>query len=187
MSASFHKTGVITANGNNINENLCIDSMKNFGQSSTAYNVVQYNLSESLIEGDKYTISAKVNMSEERASVAFYLSGGSYKLVGWLLRNDTGMYSGTFTATATHAASTAGDGHGYVRVYSSSNATGGNGSLAGTANVDWIKLEKGELVTPWCQNAADYGYVGLSHGFIEIGDMMKIYDEYIETAEFIEF
>lgn len=52
------------------------------------------------------------------------------------------------------------------------------------------KIEPGNnplLATPWIQNVSDWGYVGASHGFIETGDLMRIYDGRIETAEFIEY
>ena len=39
----------------------------------------------------------------------------------------------------------------------------------------------------WTQNEDDYGYVGNTFGFIEDGDLMRMYDEHIETAEFIEY
>lgn len=52
------------------------------------------------------------------------------------------------------------------------------------------KIELGNshlLATPWIQNVADWGYVGASHGFIETGNLMRVYDGRIDTTEFIEY
>lgn len=191
MSVNFNKTGVIKTSGNEINKNLCLDTTKDFGKSHTTYGIVDFNLSESLIENQKYTITAKVNTSSEKKSVAFYLSGGSLQLSSWLVINNDKIYKATFTANSNHASNTAGSGHGYIRVYVSNNTTSqGSTTVTGTANVDWLKLEKGTLSTPWCMNENDWGYVGNNHGFIETRDtseIMSVYENHIQTTEFIEY
>ena len=50
------------------------------------------------------------------------------------------------------------------------------------------KLEIGDKPTAFCIKELeldDYGQY--NHGFIENGDMMKIYENAIETTEFIEY
>ena len=98
-----------------------------------------------------------------------------------------GYYESTFTATSTHASNTAGAGHGYIRVYVSNNSgMQGSTALSGTANVDWLKIEKGEVATPWILNEADEGYSS-THGLAEKGSGMSVYENYIQTTEFIEW
>lgn len=145
-------------------DNLIVDTLKDSGESHTTYNIADYNFTESVVSGDTYTVSAKVNASSEKKGICFYHSGGSYQMGAWMPINDTGIYTATFTATDNMASRTAGAGHGYCRVYVSNNAsTQGSTPLSGTANVEWIKVEKGGVATPWCPNPADslYSEMGL--------------------------
>lgn len=145
-------------------DNLIVDTLKDSGESHTTYNIADYNFTESVVSGDTYTVSAKVNASSEKKGICFYHSGGSYQMGAWMPINDTGIYTATFTATDNMASRTAGAGHGYCRVYVSNNASiQGSTPLSGTANVEWIKVEKGGVATPWCPNPTDslYSEMGL--------------------------
>lgn len=151
-------------------DNMLKDSTAEYGQSRTTYDIGDFNLSESLVEGNTYTVRAKINTSEEKKSVGFYFSGGSIPISGWLPISANGIYTQTFTATAEMASGTLGDGHGYVRIYVS-NREGKSQSgtaLSGTANVDWVKLEKGSTATPWKPNPADdlYSQMGFADNII---------------------
>ena len=147
-------------------ENLLIDTLKDQNKTHTAYGIVDYNFSEHLAEGEKYTITASVTTSSEKTFVGMYHSGGSYSMSGWMKVNKDGFYQKTFTATANMASRTQGIGYGFCRVYVSNNPAGGQGSyaLAGTANVNWIKIEKGDKATSWCPNETDelYNIMGLN-------------------------
>lgn len=195
---------------------MCLDTLKDSGSTHTTYNICDFNLAESLVDGQKYTISAMVNTSEEKKSVAFYLSGGSMGLGSWQAVTESGIYKVTFTATSAHASNTAGTGHGYIRVYASNNV-GGQGSTAitGTANVEWLKVEVGETATQWCPNNASENYYWQDirlvdesgnyltqengfyltynitsdawNGFYEGNDKMSIYQDYIKLNELIEW
>lgn len=195
---------------------MCLDTLKDSGSTHTTYNICDFNLAESLVEGQKYTISAMVNTSEEKKTVAFYLSGGSMALSGWKAVTESGIYKATFTATAAHASNTAGAGHGYIRVYSSNNTgTQGSTAITGTANVEWLKVEVGETATQWCANSADskqmliidyltdengtiltdengeeLGYSVTDtnwHGFVEGYNAMSIFHDHIMMNEIIEW
>ena len=147
-------------------ENLLIDTLKDQNKTHTAYSIADYNFSEHLVEGEKYTITASITTSSEKTFVGFYHSGGSYSMSEWMKINKNGFYQKTFTATANMANRTQGIGYGFCRVYVSNNPSGMQGSyaLAGTANVNWIKIEKGIKATPWCPNEADelYNKLGLN-------------------------
>ena len=181
-SVSFNKNGIVSAgNGNDVNSNMLINSMKYLGTSSGSYGIGDFNLSESMVVNNIYTISAHINTSSEKKAVGFFLSGGSISLKSWIPITEDGYYTATFTTTSTMANNTGKSGsntsistsHGYVRVYISNNTTSqGSTTVTGTANVDWIKLEKSDTPTHWIQNVNDYGYVGdVNHGFAETGDM----------------
>jgi hypothetical protein len=144
------------------NENLIKNSTQGAGISQTAYNLQDYNFSKALVNGTTYTISCKINMSSEKKAFAVYHSGSSIMCGPWITNTGSGVYTWSFTATSQMASQTAGDGYGYARVYVS-NVNGPQGSVAltGTANVDWIKIEEGEVATPWCPNVTDAEYSSL--------------------------
>ena len=145
------------------NANLLKLSTKGAGLNQTTYNLQDYNFSEALIDGTTYTITCKINMSYEKKSFAVYHSGGSILCGSWQTNVGSGIYKWSFTATSAMASQTSGDGHGFARVYVSNN-NGGQGStaLSGTANVDWIKIEKGSTSTCYIPNSTDPLYSTLN-------------------------
>lgn len=130
--------------------NLLLDTKKDAEESHVTYDLADFNFSESVVAGEVYTVSAKVTTSEEKKAIGFYHSGGQYLMNAWQSVSSDGLYNVTFTATTDMAAQTAGIGYGFCRVYAS-NTSGAQGSTAitGTAHVDWIKLEKGNIATDW--------------------------------------
>ena len=185
MNVSIKETGVIKASGI-IDDNMLLDTLKDSGKSHTSYNIADFNFSESVVSGEKYTIIAKVNTSEEKKSIAFYHSGGSYSMSGWMAVPGNGIYIKTFTASSNMASQTNGAGHGYCRIYTSTKTTGGNTDQAGTANVEWIKIVKGESATSWSPNPADTYFNSNQQGFIEANDIARIFDGHIEATQFYE-
>ena len=153
------------------NENLLLDTMKDKDQTHTTYNFADFHFSKSLVSGNTYTVTCKINLSEERKHIMVCHSGGTMGMVAWD-KNTSGIYSGSFTATSNMSSQTSGSGHGYARVYVSTiegNIQGSN-PLSGSGNVEWIKIEEGSVATPYIPNTADPAYSGL--GF----DSSTIYD-----------
>lgn len=145
-------------------------------QSTTAYMVKSYNLSEMLTVNQQYTYQIKANLSDEKKMIGIWVGGGSY-CAGTSQKNKSGMYSVTFTASSNMADKT------YVNVYCSNN-TGVQGSTAvtGTCEIEWIKLEKGSMATPWVPNINDDIYSSL-----DIATMSKTIVSPIKATDFYEY
>ena len=187
MSVNIAKNGIITASMDLIDKNLLIDTLKDSGKSHTTYGIVDFNFSESVVSGNKYTIIAKIITSSEKKSINFYHSGGSYNMSSWLPISNDGIYKVTFTATSNMASQTSGNGHGFCRVYSSNNTNAqGSTAVTGTANVEWIKIYAGEKNSMWTPNELDSYFVTNYHGFIEDDDIAKIFKSHVEANQFYE-
>ena len=151
------------------NDNLLKNSTQGAGISQTTYNLQDYNFSKALVAGTTYTITCKINMSDEKKSFAVYHSGGSIMCGPWIVNAGSGVYTWSFEATSQMASQTAGGGYGYARVYvSNNNGPQGSTALSGTANVDWIKIEEGTVSTGFIPNSADalYNTLGLNSGIV---------------------
>ena len=151
------------------NDNLLKNSTQGAGISQTTYNLQDYNFSKALVAGTTYTITCKINMSDEKKSFAVYHSGGSIICGPWIVNTGSGVYTWSFEATSQMASQTAGGGYGYARVYvSNNNGPQGSTALSGTANVDWIKIEEGTASTGFIPNSADalYNTLGLNSGIV---------------------
>lgn len=154
--------------------NLLANSKKDAGQSHSTYNVCDFDFTEQLKEGQKYTLTAKVNVSADKKAVRFYHSGGATAFSpAWLPVSEDGTYTVTFTATAAMAEKTGGAyGFGFCRCYASNNTSGGYTPLTGTANVEWIQIERGNRASDWSSSAKDIGIAGttiISGGNITTG------------------
>ena len=169
----INKQGVINMNGSP-NPNLAIDSLKNIAPTAL-YNIANFNTSETLTAGNKYTVVIKGTIGDDK-KFGIWLGGGATR-VGWFTNNEDGTFITTFT---------------------SPNSIGGNGSRTGIniyaypssnsnkSSLEWLKLENGEIPTLWIPNVNDDIYVG-SSGFIENNDICKIQKQgYIQSPEFIE-
>ena len=70
---------------------------------------------------------------------------------------------------------TSGNGFGFCRVYVSNNIGGqGSTTVTGTANVDWIKIEKGNIATPWTSDnviSTVYDSSGYSYNGTVVGGL----------------
>lgn len=152
-------------------DNLIINTWEMPNQVFNGYALADYSFTEHLVSGQKYTITARIRMSEDKKSVLCYHSGGSYNMGGpWAVRKgEDEIYSWTFTATDTMASQTSKLGYGYLRIYVSNNqGTQGSTPITGSAYCHWIKIEKGEKSTPWVPNKQDALYLalGLNDGVV---------------------
>ena len=127
--------------------NLLLDSTKE--GTPDEYQIGSYIISTApLTIGEKYTVSLNVTSTEERKGLAIYIGGSSYSPTGWNLlpiTAGTHTYTGTFTLSS-HADAT----KNRLNVYCSTTGNGQEAEeIAGTAQINWIKLEKGNKPTDW--------------------------------------
>ncbi len=114
-----------------IGNNLLANSFEAAGQNESAYMVKAYNLTKNLVNGDAYTITAKLTASSEKKAWGVWVGGGSY-IAGSMFQisKTTDIYTKTFTADANMADKT------FIQVYVSNNSgTQGSTAVTGTAHV----------------------------------------------------
>lgn len=192
MSVEFNKSGVILAGGDNINENKLLYIPKSY--TPTSYCGYQFNMNENLVANQTYTMQLwDVDVSHSAKTVAqtgiwIYWGGGSVHLFNWA--GTTYFSNGhadylvkTFTVTSANA-SGSGATNLFLNVYNSVGYVEGSMNM----HIGAWKLEKGSIATPWCQNSNDVGYIGSNHGLIETTTLpSRLYDNHIETIEYIEY
>ena len=157
MSTSFNKSGIVTASGIEVGENLIKNSAEiTFGPTEATYNYK--TIVTGLTIGETYTFSAVVELDGtdgKRCTIFNYNSSESSAnrpITYAFIADGTTRDSWTFTAVNTSMIVYAGDaGH-------------TNGVKA---TYKHAKLELGSTPTPWIPNANDYGVAPTSHVFAE--------------------
>lgn len=191
MSVSFKKTSVIDTSGVLVNNNLLPSTPKS--TSPTSYCAYQLNLSENLQANQAYTMQlwdidvSHSEKSEANLGIWVYWGGGSISLFNWKgTSNFTNGHADylvyTFTPTEANA-NHSNASNAWLNIYNSV------GYVAGTMNMSigrW-KLEKGSVATPYVLNINDWGYFPTTHGFVEQGNIMSIYEDRVQAKEFIEW
>lgn len=120
-----------------------------------SYFILSNELSEPLVQGQVYTITINANLSSDRQWIGVWSDMGGINLCNTQARNDTGIYKWTVTCDSNSA------GRARFSVFCSNNPVGqmqGGTPITGTCDVEWVKLEKGSVATPWCPNPADALY-----------------------------
>ena len=131
--------------------NLVKDSMVNL--TNTEYMIKSFSLSEALVAGNKYSITIKSDIGT-RYWIGMWLDSG-YVACGTSHPDENGIVKITFTCPTANN---------YSVVYIFSGTTKGvMGSNGETVTLNYIKIEKGSLFTPWCPNSADVTYKTLGY------------------------
>lgn len=131
--------------------NLVKDSMVNL--TNTEYMIKSFSLSEALVAGNKYSITIKSDIGT-RYWIGMWLDVGNVEC-GMSHPDENGIVKITFTCPTANN---------YSVVYIHSGTTKGvMGSNGETVTLNYIKIEKGSLFTPWCPNSADVAYKTLGY------------------------
>lgn len=119
--------------------------------SNTTYNMVEYLLAEIPVEGETYTLQIKGTLGEGHNYFMAYnssgLSGDHISLVGSTSKDGfgppdaNGVYRATFKWRNTSGSTTVVPK--YIRVYQYPS------SGKGASEIEWVKLEKGNMATDW--------------------------------------
>ena len=129
-----------------INPNIVLNSNRRV--ESTAYKVGQWYLSEPWTVGAIYTITIKATVTPGTQGLAVYRDSGwtqfSWTTASYIAAED--VYRLTATANATSDPV----GNSVLSIYSVPSGTAGKNTV-----VEWIKLEKSEIATPWSPNPKD--------------------------------
>jgi phage minor structural protein len=129
-----------------INENIVLNSNRRV--ESTSYKIGQWYLSEPWIVGEKYTITIKATITPGTQGLVVYRDSG-WTQFHWSAATYIAA-EGVYRLTATAGATSDPVGKSVLSMYSVPSGTAGKNSI-----VEWIKLEKGEIATPWSPNPKD--------------------------------
>lgn len=139
-------------------ENLVKNSNKKI--ISGDYAVTSYELSETLVLNQIYTITMKAKLTPDLKWIGIWSDGGGTNFAGGQARSENNFYKWTVTCNSSNAT------HNIFTIFASNNNVGvmqGNTPKTGTCEIEWIKLEKGSVATPWCPNPADSLYSTLGY------------------------
>lgn len=201
----IHKTGIIYASGDEIGENLVLDSSNKAVSHLTAGNeYICINLGQSYMNipsGSQVTISFDIelkylNNSDSATYDNYFLVYNTnnkgpkqIKQVGLGSAIYDGETIGTIIKKRVSGTTTIVDRESptiqdnYIEFY-----TGyGSGNVFSISN---LKIELGSHATPWTMNENDWGFVGNDHGFIERFNgehPMSVYEGHYEMDEIIEY
>lgn len=139
-------------------ENLVKNSNKKI--ISGDYAVTSYELSETLVLNQIYTITMKAKLTPDLKWIGIWSDGGGTNFAGCQARNENNFYKWTVTCNSSNAT------HNIFTIFASNNDVGvmqGNTPKTGTCEIEWIKLEKGSVATPWCPNPIDALYSAMGY------------------------
>lgn len=214
-NVSFNKNGVVSASGDQIGKNLIHGTHLNeyydrpasssgaptnilcggSGGNGTFSITIDYNLPVGI-----YSYNVLNNTSGNRdfqQGEIPYISGNIYTASWWAKGNGTCLFrSWNITKSSQAIGKTFTLTSNWTFYYHTFTATDTmetdncafNLGVTGDSNIYicGMKLELGDRPTPWIPHEDDWGYPGNQFSFIETGNIMRIFDNHIETTEFIE-
>ena len=112
-----------------------------------AYLIAQYNISDygHLVAGQQYALSINFTNTSDRHGIRCYVGGNTLGIGDWRAISEAGTHSECWIFTATSSMASANQ---WIEVYCSNSSSGGT-TVSGTCQVNWIKLESGNLPTDW--------------------------------------
>ena len=114
-------------------------------KSNTSYKLATYYYgNEPLKEGERYTISIKYRLGENRNSIKLYSSGGYTMLLSFTNEDLDNNGVATRTFTMWYSAGRPAEIFPYVDFYQFPND-----SNLGASTIEWVKIEKGNKATDW--------------------------------------
>lgn len=212
MGVSFTKSGIVAASGIEVGENHFQNS--NFANGTTSWygvNGSSINITTkdgiNVLTGTKGTSNNITGQTIQdylytaNTIIEFTISGdvyveesGTFGVGNWITSSEVSGWQG-MSATQTYIISNVlSPGWNKFCVVKTNAKNAYNGKIVTcfsyTGTTYWLanlKFELGSNSTPWIPNVADYGVVPTLHGFAEQDNLMKVYENYITTTEFIEY
>lgn len=137
-------------------DNLLLES--NVQKSNSSYNIGSYYFGgDKPKHGDVVTLTLKGSLGENKTGWGIYNSGGQVGCfeVGYPLSNlwydsSDGTYKATFIWKEYNPTGTQVANNTYLNIYTAPSTVTGV-----TSTIDWIKLERGSIATPWCLNSIE--------------------------------
>ncbi len=138
-------------------DNLLLES--NVQKSNSNYNIASYYFGEDKPKhGDVVTLTLKGSLGSGKTGWGIYNSGGQvgcFEAGNWSLSNlwydnTDGTYKATFTWKEYNPTGTQVANNTHLNIYASPNSVTGV-----TSTIEWIKLERGSIATPWCLNSIE--------------------------------
>lgn len=194
MSVNLTQQGVFNASGD-VNQNLfswqnkgntpiTLNNYQNTGSFTQFTNCLTFDPSTTV--GTKYTISFWACSPNGNTTLQLYNNNSTPRyfyfapvMLDSALSTEWKYFKYTFTNQDRGSGSVALSNR--IEIYMA-NKMGGQ--------VREIKIEKGEIATPWVAASTDNMYVGDTHGFSEVSDLMpnaKLYTNIIQANNFIEW
>jgi hypothetical protein len=183
------KEGLVKASGN-VNKNLfswnnrgateiTLNNYQNTGSFTQFNNCLTFDPSTKI--GTKYTISLWARSVNGTTKLQLYNANSTprYFYFSTVLTESLGADWQYFTYTFTNQDRGSGNILNRIEIYMPSQMGG---------QVKEIKIEQGEVATPWVPASTDSSYTGDTCGFTELGgNICKIGEECISATNFIEW